>query len=53
MEEWVTWILFGKDIVVCDKCLNAINNQRMHLYVNVDNEIEEVLCEECWRSSER
>jgi len=50
MEEWVTWILFGRDVVVCDNCSGSINNQRVHMYVNVDNEVEEVLCEECYKS---
>ena len=48
MEEWITWLLFGRDTVICDRCLKMFVYQRMHLYINVDNEVEEVLCEECW-----
>ena len=48
MEEWVTFILLDKDLLVCAKCLETITYQKVHMYVNVDNEVEEVLCEECW-----
>ena len=48
MEEWVTFLLFDKDLLVCDKCSKIFTYQKMHMYVNVDNEVEEVLCEKCW-----
>jgi len=50
MEEWVTCQFIGREAIECDKCSGLIKNQRVHMYVNVDNEIEEVLCEECWKA---
>ena len=48
MEDWVTCQFIGREAIECDKCSGLIKNQRVHMYVNVDNEIEEVLCEQCW-----
>lgn len=48
MEEWVTIILRKGDALVCSMCGKVIENQQVHMYVDVDYEIEEVLCEECW-----
>ena len=44
----MAWVLSGKDTSVCDKCSMVLENQQVHMYANVDNEIEEVLCEKCW-----
>ena len=52
MEEWVTWALIRSVVAICDKCGKVIETQEVHMYVNGDNEIEEVLCEECWRREE-
>jgi hypothetical protein len=48
MEEWVTLILRRRDALVCNMCAKTIENQQVHMYVDVDYEVEEVYCEECW-----
>jgi len=52
MEEWVTLLLRGHDALVCDKCCRITENQLVRMYMNVDSEIEEVLCEECWEKEQ-
>ena len=48
MEEWVTWTLLRRAVIVCDKCSKIFTYPKVHMYVNVDNEVEEVLYEKCW-----
>jgi hypothetical protein len=52
MEEWVTLYVYGNGTLECHKCRVYLKHQKAHMYVNVDHEIEEVLCEKCWKSEE-
>ena len=50
VEEWVILRLFGKDTLVCGNCSGALTHQKVHMHLNVDREIEEVLCAGCYKS---
>lgn len=52
-EKW-GWIELVEDETLrCHSCYESIHKQRMHLYVNVDDEIEEVMCDICWNKKEK
>ena len=53
VEEWATFLLCGRDVLVCEKCSGAISNQKVYMYLTVDHEIEEVLCAECYKSERK
>ena len=53
VEEWVTFLLCGRDSLVCEKCSGAISNQKVYMYLNVDHEIEEVVCAKCYKSERK
>ena len=52
MEEWVTLYVYGDGTLECHKCRVYLKHQKAHMYVNVNHEIEEVLCEKCWEEEE-
>jgi hypothetical protein len=44
------WIELVEDETLrCASCYESIHKQRIHLYANVDDEVEEVLCDACWK----
>lgn len=49
-EEWVTFVLFGRDTLRCENCSGLLDSQKVYLCLNVDHEVEEVLCAECYKS---
>jgi len=52
MEKWVTLAVFETEVLVCDACDTQIINQVAYMYVNSDNDVEEVLCERCWKKED-
>ena len=47
-ERWVTLRLRWGEALICHKCYKTIEDQEVHMYVNVDHEIDEVICEMCF-----
>lgn len=45
--------LVGVETLKCASCSGNMRNQEMHLYLNADDEIEETLCNDCWRARRR
>ena len=48
-EQWVTLIIDEDETIRCSQCQGYLHNQKVHLYVEADQEIEEILCEKCWK----
>ena len=48
VEEWPTDVLGGGETLISGRCYGQLYSQKVHMYVNVDRELEEVLCEGCW-----
>ena len=49
VEEWLTFRINKEELLQCDRCSGWLRNQEVYVYVNVDRELEEVLCENCWK----
>jgi hypothetical protein len=52
-EKWVTLCLVDDEILTCQSCLENMQEENVHLYVNVNDEIEEVMCDTCWSKDQR
>jgi hypothetical protein len=52
-EKWVWIELVEDETLRCLSCCESRHKQRMHFYVNVDDEIEEVMCDSCWNKTEK
>lgn len=48
-ERWVLIELKEDEILICNSCDGYLHNQKVHLYIDVNDEIEEVMCETCWK----
>jgi hypothetical protein len=52
-ERWVTLRVAYNENLKCFQCSKEITDQVAHLYLNVTDEIEEVLCERCWKKERK
>lgn len=52
-ERWVSIILTEHETLRCELCGTYMYEQRMHLYLDVDDEIDEVLCDTCWKKNQK
>jgi hypothetical protein len=48
-EKWVLIFLGNDEILRCNSCDEYQHNQKVHLYLNVDDEIDTVVCDSCWK----
>lgn len=49
IRTWPSFYLYSKEALVCSKCHKTINEERAYLGL-CDNNIDEVLCDVCWRT---
>jgi hypothetical protein len=52
-ERWVTLLLLKDESIRCDSCELFLSNQKVHLYLNVTDELDEVLCEACFKKDQK
>ena len=52
-ERWVLIELKEDEILICNTCDGYLHNHRVHLYIGVDNEIDEVMCNTCWKEKQK
>ncbi len=52
-ERWVSIKLVEDETLRCHSCHERIGNQKVHLYIDVNNEIEEVMCDTCWKEKQK
>ena len=52
-ERWVSIKLVGDDSLRCQSCHECIDNQKVHLYIDVNDEIEEIMCNVCWKEKQK
>jgi uncharacterized CHY-type Zn-finger protein len=50
--QWGILHLKRRDALVCYKCYKTIEDQKVHMYINVDFEIDKVMCENCWKTAQ-
>lgn len=51
-ERWVSINLCAEESLRCHSCYESAHNQKVHLYLNVDDEIDEIMCDSCWKDQE-
>jgi hypothetical protein len=51
-ERWVLIRLSGDETLRCHSCYNSAQ-QKAHLYIDVNDEIEEVMCDTCWKKNQK
>ena len=48
-ERWV-WIGLGEDETLrCDSCMAYLHSQKVYLYLDVNDSIDEIMCAACWK----
>jgi len=52
-EKWVHIKLSGDETLRCHSCCAYVHNQIVPLYLNVNDEIEEVICSTCWKENQK
>lgn len=52
-ERWGLIELEGDETLKCHSCDGCIRNQRVHILLNVDGEVEEVMCAFCWKEKQK
>jgi hypothetical protein len=52
-ERWVLIWLVRDESLRCHSCSESISKEEAHLYIDVDDEIEEVMCDKCWSKNKR
>lgn len=48
-ERWVTFEMKEDEILRCFSCDLRLSHQKVHLYLNVNDELDDVLCEACFK----
>jgi hypothetical protein len=51
-ERWASIILCADESLRCHSCYENAHNQKVHLHLNVDDEIDEIMCDSCWKDQE-
>lgn len=51
--QWVLIQLTETETLKCISCGTYIYIQKVHLYLNVNGEIEEVMCSTCWKRNQK
>jgi hypothetical protein len=51
-ERWVTLKLVEDETLRCESCSSYLHDQKVHLYLEVDDELVEILCDTCWKKEE-
>jgi hypothetical protein len=52
-EKWVSIELDLNELLHCRSCREDICEEQMHLYINVDDEVEDILCDRCWKKKQK
>lgn len=52
-ERWVQIELVEDETLRCRSCLENIQEEKVHLYINVNDEIEEIMCDACWKKNQK
>jgi hypothetical protein len=51
-EQWLTLILGEDEKLSCDTCAKWIQDQIAYLCRNDNAELDEILCETCWKRNQ-
>jgi hypothetical protein len=53
-ERWVLIFVGNDEILRCNSCDTYLHNQKVHLYLDdVNDEIDEVMCDTCWKEKQK
>jgi NifU-like protein involved in Fe-S cluster formation len=52
-EKWALFHLHEDATLECTSCNRDLCGQTVHLYINVDDEIEDVMCDMCWKKNQK
>jgi phage FluMu protein Com len=52
-EKWALYYLYEDETLRCTSCSKYLRGQTVHLYINVDDEIDEVKCDACWKEDQK
>lgn len=48
-EQWTVLILSENEFLQCDACMDILKEgEKVHLYMDVNNQLVETLCTACW-----
>ena len=48
-ERWVTFALGDDETLRCSSCSKYLHDQEVHIYLDVNDQLDEVMCECCWK----
>jgi hypothetical protein len=48
-ERWVTLVLLKNETLECDGCAEYIHDEEVHLYVDANDDLIEIMCTACWK----
>jgi hypothetical protein len=51
-EKWVLKYVYEEETLVCTSCTRYLRGQTVHLYINVDDEVEDILCDLFWKKNQ-
>ena len=52
-ERWVTFDIGDNETLRCTSCSKYLHDQKGHLFLDVDDELDDIMCECCWREDQK
>lgn len=52
-ERWVSYYLDGDENLRCTSCHKCLHNQKVYLYMDVNDGLDEVMCDTCWKKDQK
>lgn len=52
-ERWVTLEVDEDETLRCTSCSKYLHEQKVYLYLDVNNELGEIMCRYCWAQDQR
>ena len=48
-ERWVILVLDQDETLKCEFCLKYLHEEKVHLYMDVNDQLVETMCDACWK----
>jgi uncharacterized Zn-finger protein len=52
-ERWCWILLKGDDTLICSYCDKPLHNQKVHIYLDVEDSLDDIMCEACFKKEQR
>lgn len=52
-ERWVTLLLIQDESLRCTSCYRSLSNQKVHLYLDVNDGLDDAMCEACFKKDQK